>query len=122
MRISDWSSDVCSSDLPDETRNRSFQKEWLAVTLSAAIYGFGSAFSDAASSNDIDILILHPSGDVAACRFAIECKARLGQLISSVAVTMLSVTEEIGRGSSREQVCQYVEISGVAGDVKKKKD
>src|SRR3546814_21052692 len=69
-------------------------RSWLAVTLSAAIYGFGSAFSDAASSNDIDILILHPSGDVAACRFAIECKARLGQLIRSVDVTMLSVTEE----------------------------
>src|SRR3546814_7524768 len=79
--VRDRRADGCSPpgrllELPDETRNRSFQKEWLAVTLSAAIYGFGSAFSDAASSNDIDILILHPSGDVAACRFAIECKAR----------------------------------------------
>src|SRR3546814_4963581 len=64
--VRDRRADGCSPpgrllELPDETRNRSFQKEWLAVTLSAAIYGFGSAFSDAASSNDIDILILHRS-------------------------------------------------------------
>src|SRR3546814_11453328 len=28
--------------------------------------------------------------------------------------------EEIGRASWREQVCQYVSVSGVAGDLKKK--
>src|SRR3546814_13350412 len=40
--------------------------------------------------------------------------------IDRVRITATSTGKEIGRASSRERVCQYVYISGVAGSLKNK--
>ncbi|ESZ12406.1 hypothetical protein X735_22550 [Mesorhizobium sp. L2C085B000] len=33
----------------------------MAVTSRVMVYGFGSAFADGAASNDVDLLIVHPT-------------------------------------------------------------
>jgi hypothetical protein len=64
------------------------------VTLSARIYGFGSAFSENARANDVDLLIVHERVDPASCKFAITCKRRLAAIIIRAHITMLSAREE----------------------------
>ncbi|MCF1741460.1 hypothetical protein [Paradevosia shaoguanensis] len=66
----------------------------MALTLSASIYGFGSAFAGKGGARDIDILIVHQSSDPASCRLAIACKRRLAERLPLAHVTMLSAPEE----------------------------
>src|SRR3546814_1266068 len=81
MRISDWSSDVCSSDLWSEgmfLRPQHFQQferylEGLLQQRAAALHGFFWGFSHLALDRDA-----------------------------------LAVGKQIGRASCRERVCQYV--------------
>src|SRR3546814_14367302 len=92
MRISDWSSDVCSSDL--------------CKVLSK-------------TSRPV-LLIFLPSSDQ--CRLLAQSMPQSGgrQLIA-VNPRCLTSVNKIGRASCRERVCQYVEISVVAVTLKKKK-
>src|SRR3546814_13500354 len=107
MRISDWSSDVCSSDLD-------------ATDVVAARYP-GIEFVKAPYLNDHEQVlrtfeariqeILEGSGNMNCqmCKYreqVLGFEAEIGQ---------------IGRAACRERVCQYVEISVVAGSLKKKK-
>src|SRR3546814_17806713 len=99
MRISDWSSDVCSSDL----REIADRLARLAKSLEAA----GHAPKSVASflmrclftmfAEDVELLT----------------KGSFRRLLASLR------GEEIGRASCRERVCQYVEISVVAVSLKK---
>src|SRR3546814_4633343 len=78
MRISDWSSDVCSSDL-----KRSRPSAWVAPAASACITGWsGSALSGT---------VIRDTGAV----------TRHG-------LSPTPSRAEIGRASCRERVCQYV--------------
>src|SRR3546814_17484307 len=83
-RISDWSSDVCSSDLDGHK-----------MFPDRLITGY-QAYLDGRFSSE---------------RVRYETLAEQGQRPEIM---------EIGRASCRERVCQYVEISVVAEDVKKK--
>src|SRR3546814_6074296 len=85
MRISDWSSDVCSSDLQ---LGQSFRK-----------MAWHTQFVDA-----------DDAGNVAA---AINDNTR-AEFIESLANPGGVVQDKIGRASCRERVCQYVYISVVA--------
>src|SRR3546814_12661563 len=86
MRISDWSSDVCSSDLPTNPRpGRSKERFQAMDEITVGTVGVVALF--AAILGGVNVLIA--LGDV----------GMLGQ---------------IGRASCRERVCQYVEISVVA--------
>src|SRR3546814_14201668 len=95
MRISDWSSDVCSSDLAATT----------AEALNEIDLGLWSGRNFDALAADKDWALWNtaraharpPGGEA-----MIEVQAR-----------------EIGRASCRERVCQYVSISVVAGLLKK---
>src|SRR3546814_19154986 len=98
MRISDWSSDVCSSDLPLHERedwNREGRLQWAALFLSAP--------------PRIGWFRLHRSCGVGPerCRRAYE--------ISGYSVR----AAEIGRASCWARVCHYVSISVVAVSLKK---
>src|SRR3546814_14784144 len=101
MRISDWSSDVCSSDLTDAdvpaliaALRASFGPQCLPINLPSRD---GSAVVDCFFQPDG-----HCDGtDVAAAHQQI-------------------IDQEIGRESCRERVWQYVEISVVAVPLKKK--
>src|SRR3546814_7749106 len=86
MRISDWSSDVCSSDL---SYTDCLTEDDLLV-ISLAITEFCAA-KEAARNNGmpIDPLVVSP---------------RSGRIQRSAH----SLAAEIGRASCRERVCQYV--------------
>src|SRR3546814_20472295 len=96
MRISDWSSDVCSSDLrgrwtgPVEALGADPAPAPLIVD---ALFGVG---------------LSRPLADHLATRL----RRFAGRRVLAV--------DEIGRGSCRERVCQYVSISVVSGTFKNK--
>src|SRR3546814_12106716 len=104
MRISDWSSDVCSSDLHGVIEYRRhgaieppdrLEPEWIAAEQSNSTIILGQ---------DAVLKLLrciqpgiHPEAE------------------------MTRYLHQIGRASCRERVCQYGEISVVAVSLKKKK-
>src|SRR3546814_19414186 len=105
MRISDWSSDVCSSDLylqrlPIDVLkiDRSFVTEMLKGRDSVAIIRAVLSLADA--------LGLKTTAEGVETEELAEALTELGQ---------------IGRASCRERGCQYVYISVVALSFKKKK-
>src|SRR3546814_2111751 len=81
MRISDWSSDVCSSDLP---RRHSFH----AKPRSHRICGRDFA---------------PPAASVSSAVASPDLKDGVGRRVA-----IRQAREEIGRASCRERVCQYV--------------
>src|SRR3546814_14416455 len=101
MRISDWSSDVCSSDL------------WPDIT------GFLMIFDDMFAGPAIDFL-LREAGRVIGVHPAQQMKAGVRITLFQhpgsldifhnplVAHQPCNHEEEIGRASCRERVCQYV--------------
>src|SRR3546814_15951161 len=113
MRISDWSSDVCSSDLP---------REHCQGAARPAVRGWAGASTPAGAR-------AHPAPRLA------DRSALAGGALSlpgtgrtaradarSSGVPEFLVGGEVGRASSRERVGQYVYISVVAGALKTKKD
>src|SRR3546814_15998157 len=115
MRISDWSSDVCSSDRYDLiVANPPYvpTAEWKAL---AAEYRHEPKLALAAGGDGMDIVarILenaarHLSGDGwLVCEVGgsvVEFEARWPKL----PVTWVEFENEIGRASGRERVCKYV--------------
>src|SRR3546814_20904315 len=97
MRISDWSSDVCSSDLAGEEHNRELQ----------ALGGVQRHQRDHA-------LVVVTLGDVVGVGHQTDLLEESGERPLGVAGLV-----QIGRASCRERVCQYVSISVVAGSLKK---
>src|SRR3546814_18037511 len=100
MRISDWSSDVCSSDLP-------------TLRPARGTVGAGSGRSDGATS-----VFGAPSRSASVRTDAPPIIAAM----QSARVQSHRLSDEIGRASCRERVCQYVSISVVAVLLKKKID
>src|SRR3546814_17723576 len=95
MRISDWSSDVCSSDL--------------GRTRPAAVRGWAGAVAGAAVR---DAVVPHAGGIRAALRHRARTRPR--SRARGRRGLPRRGRREIGRASGRERVCQYVEISVVA--------
>src|SRR3546814_9145245 len=84
MRISDWSSDVCSSDLPDEHR------PWQVGVL----------YNQDDRGARFTIPLLEAEGLNVG-----DQEPYSGKLLNA---TMNRHAEELGRASCRERVCQYV--------------
>src|SRR3546814_15506892 len=117
MRISDWSSDVCSYDLPpitgpadlkehvllQQTRRPRKWREWFeAMGVSGLDAGAGPRFE----------------------HFYMIAQAAIAHLGNGLVPRLLvedDIASEIGGESGRERGGKYVEISGVADLVKKKK-
>lgn len=59
------------------------------------IYGFGSYFSGEKNYRDIDLLIVHDSGNYNSCIQAIECKKLILKEINNSSVSILSKIEEL---------------------------
>src|SRR3546814_12989508 len=108
MRISDWSSDVCSSDLFDlagvEARHRLVADDVDFVRAEAVELGAHRAAIGAQHPDLDEIARLDVGGKEEGARHMVEIVAG----------------REIGRESCRERVCKYVLISVVAGALKKK--
>src|SRR3546814_18319784 len=105
MRISDWSSDVCSSDLPRAGGQRPAQRRGLegraGERLAAAAEQPGGAVMG--DHRLLRLVVVGEEGD--------GLHARLGQTAEG----------EIGRASCRARVGKLVEIRVVGVQLKKKK-
>src|SRR3546814_11713040 len=112
MRISDWSSDVCSSDLAEqiaeftiaaaEQMNR-LNLEPKVAMLSRSNFGSGSSASGSKMQKALAIVREH------APKLEID-----GEMHGDCAL------DEIGSASCRERVCKYLLLRVVAGLLKKK--
>src|SRR3546814_12319084 len=121
MRISDWSSDVCSSDLgsgaPNSLRARNARRSVrrsprhprsatgraaasaLLLLRGGGVFGAFAAFT-----------LLHPlAGDD-----IIDHLGDVGRMVAHAFQILGDEQQKIGRASCRERVCQYVKISVVA--------
>src|SRR3546814_14296009 len=101
MRISDWSSDVCSSDLVDSI---------LIDEARTPLIISGPAEDSSEMYKRVDVLLPKLGPD----DYEKDEKGR------TVAYTDAGLEKKIGRASCRERVCQYVEISVVAVELKQK--
>src|SRR3546814_14986753 len=116
MRISDWSSDVCSSDLLPDTQD--------GLKLRHAIEVRDESFRDPAFVEMVrerNMAIVYADSDEFPCideQTADFTYARLQR--SQKEVETGYDAKEIGRASCRERVCPYVSISVVAVSLKKK--
>src|SRR3546814_11698345 len=120
MRISDWSSDVCSSDLPARMsikaaspfaafNNASMRFQFVSPTTSHSPLRSGNTHS---LSLGHQRQITRQKG-VTIASVMIDCTTRMAQV--TLGVIPRPPKAETGRASCRERVCQYVEISGVGG-------
>src|SRR3546814_19996249 len=104
MRISDWSSDVCSSDLMDALAEAFAEQEWgsddAEALVDRAIERFKAdpAASELAGQRDL----------IARCFSASSVEAILAALDEAGDDWAAKVAAKIGRASCRGRVCQYV--------------
>src|SRR3546814_13225943 len=106
MRISDWSSDVCSSDLPVI---QIFAETTLGDFLGQIARGGGND-----ADIDLDDTLAADAGEALIGQHAQDAALRrnrhVGDLVEEqgAAVRLFEHTGQIGRASCRERVCQYV--------------
>src|SRR3546814_20556187 len=100
MRISDWSSDVCSSDLNPRADSHVLRTR---------------APLDPKVSFDLHVLGMPPA-------FVLSQDQTLKFDVPLHRGGMTPIEQQIGRASCRERVCQYVSISVVAVSLKTHKD
>src|SRR3546814_13421216 len=103
MRISDWSSDVCSSDLVWPVL---VQGEGAAQQVAAAIRGF-NALPEQGRLPRPDLLIVARGGGSLEDLWAFNEEIVVRAAAES-AIPLISAVGQIGRASCRERVCQYV--------------
>src|SRR3546814_11605200 len=114
MRISDWSSDVCSSDLVhDILSDRSQVRESRRIALHACLPGMEQR--NVGPQLAVKPCCLEASFHV--LRFfrrkgRKRTYARVPAARLCCAAGLCIQEDEIGRASCRERVCQYVKISG----------
>src|SRR3546814_17535483 len=114
MRISDWSSDVCSSDLLAQGIVHARAPGIQAMTANQVADAIGVSLKPR----------LHLGGQACDVLVVVENRhADTGFVGRHTAEGFLQfvVFEAIGRASCRERVCQYGTISVGAGSIKKKK-
>src|SRR3546814_1858096 len=98
MRISDWSSDVCSSDLAVEERDRTDDK--ITIDASNAIKKYGVGVKCATITPD--------EARVEEFNLKKMRKSPNGTIRNILGGVVFREPIEIGRASCRERVCQYV--------------
>src|SRR3546814_20520841 len=115
MRISDWSSDVCSSDLVDG--NQSAATGLTTVASGATLGGIGTIGGDvnvaaggalAAGSYDVGTLSVNGSLSLAGTSL-LDYEFGQSNIVGGPLNDLVSVGGDlkIGRASCRERVCQY---------------
>src|SRR3546814_4321847 len=101
MRMSDWSSDVCSSDLKD------FELRVATLPQAARIYRLSVDYTelhvdpDVATHSGFSVPILH-----GLCSFGTALRSIVEGL--NIDPADMKGAGEIGRASCRERECQYV--------------
>src|SRR3546814_18271171 len=117
MRISDWSSDVCSSDLVAAMLAqlhavRDPAPQWRAGRLAAAVR------ADARDQLLRMRLRIDADGQIWLERPGHQASPMSSNMTAATA--LVRIPAEIGRASGRERVCTYVLCSVGAGSIEKK--
>src|SRR3546814_3756873 len=102
MRISDWSSDVCSSDLPETSSMADAIVEsrgWLEQMIADAVDDQRNGFRAGWINTTAITALLRQNQKDASGR-------SIGQALEALGYHRID--REIGRASGRERVCQYV--------------
>src|SRR3546814_11890967 len=104
MRISDWSSDVCSSDLVGPASNRGGSAGGKKSGGSSSAKRAKTQVDEAAKAADelkrnLDSILASPDPKAAQMQSLLEKGRDLDSALAS---------PQIGRASCRERVCQYV--------------
>src|SRR3546814_13694561 len=108
MRISDWSSDVCSSDLIDLDLGWAITSD---LTLDASMNLLDSKYGKYLTIGQL--LNSIATGDPAP-----PGARSIGYAASGKSLLRASAFSELGRAACRERVCQYVYISVFAVTIK----
>src|SRR3546814_21074923 len=111
MRISDWSSDVCSSDLRLAALGD-------LVGIAARGDGVGGVAVEPAVAVARPLREAAVRGDERCAGF--QARADFGGGADAFLASEEMERQKLGRASGRERVCKYVSISVVAGSLKKK--
>src|SRR3546814_3625120 len=98
MRISDWSSDVCSSDLVDQITAKVMAGDWTAGQSLPSI-------RELAAASRVSVITVRRAYEELERAGVIATRQGKG---SVVAERSDLPTAQIGRASCRERVCQYV--------------
>src|SRR3546814_4255696 len=104
MRISDWSSDVCSSDLVAEcfpgAAVTSVEQETFRGSVKVKLGPIALVYNGSGTFVE---------KDEGAHRFVVEAKGKdkRGNGTAGATVTLTMAQADIGRASCRERVCQY---------------
>src|SRR3546814_11271725 len=119
MRISDWSSDVCSSDLiePDWSQRELLarEREALGFYLSGhPIEAYGEITDQVCSGRLHELIRQHATPQPVAANGKPIWQPRVKVMFAAWVADV-----QIGRASCRERVCQYVYISVVAVSLNK---
>src|SRR3546814_19489151 len=112
MRMSDWSSDVCSSDLPRELSAANPPKPHPLGRQRLRVHAPHAATE--ADTRNVGML------ERATCKVVEAGSPKPATIGVEWPPDVAEDETKIGRASCRERVGQYVEISGVAGSLKKK--
>src|SRR3546814_18899656 len=99
MRISDWSSDVCSSDLEPSVDDRGAQIGHQRFVEPDIMLGHQHRAQDLARADEVVEIGAAPP----ATHRAGACRIERALILAEA-----RVADEIGRASCRERVCQYV--------------
>src|SRR3546814_11635809 len=103
MRISDWSSDVCSSDLIGRAVSKGLEAEITVTPIDRLVLGLNGSLNDA----QVTKLTASEAAISGAVKNARLASPHLqGSFFGSYGYDLPS--GEIGRASGRERVCQYV--------------
>src|SRR3546814_2664890 len=98
MRISDWSSDVCSSDL--ESISDAAMDDYVGAQVDAI-----DAIRDLLGVERVHAIGYCVAGTTLAATLALlEARGEAGKVASATFLT----AQEIGRAACRDRVCQYV--------------
>src|SRR3546814_15407480 len=124
MRISDWSSDVCSSDLLNDILQPFHWEAWKAALFSDHPDGWPDDDEQDAICQRVDSMAVGEHYQA----WSEEVQEKIVSLFyhrlqstAELRAKLEDANSQIGRASRRERVCQYGEIWVVDGTLKKKK-
>src|SRR3546814_19909119 len=109
MRISDWSSDVCSSDLIESAQvGDVFAKRQTAIDLHAGRRLIGAELGDQLAGTGLELVLVRRRPPFLEIAGRPEARALVVVAMRHLVADHRTDRAKIGRASWRERVCPYV--------------